>query len=53
MDVETVTEGGENRFVRQLPKGTKHSNLSLKRGIASMDSPLVIWCKATLESVRI
>ncbi|MBX3616337.1 phage tail protein [Nitrosomonas sp.] len=50
MDVETVTEGGENRFVRQLPKGTKHSNLSLKRGIASMDSPLVIWCKATLES---
>ena len=50
MDVESVVEGGENRFVRQLPKGFKHSNLSLKRGIAPLTSPLVLWCKATLES---
>jgi len=50
MDVESIVEGGENRFVRQLPKGIKHSNLSLKRGIAPLTSPLVLWCKATLES---
>lgn len=50
MDVESVVEGSENRFVRQLPKGIKHSNLSLKRGIAPLTSPLVLWCKATLES---
>lgn len=50
LEVESVIEGGENRFVRQLPKGAKHSNLSLKRGIAPLTSPLVIWCKSTLES---
>jgi phage tail-like protein len=50
LEVESVVEGGENRFVRQLPKGAKHSNLSLKRGIAPLTSPLVIWCKSTLES---
>ncbi|MCB1937300.1 MAG: phage tail protein [Nitrosomonas sp.] len=49
VDVETVTEGGENRFVHQLPKGVKHSNLELKRGIASKDSPLVKWCMAVME----
>jgi len=49
VDVETVTEGGENRFVHQLPKGVKHSNLELKRGIASKDSTLVKWCMDTME----
>ncbi len=50
MEVESIVEGGENRFVRQLPKGIKHPNLSLKRGIAPLTSPLVVWCKETLES---
>lgn len=50
MEVEDVREGGENRFVHKLPKGVNHKNLTLKRGIAPMSSPLVIWCKATLES---
>ena len=46
--LETV-EGGENRFVYRLPKGVKHPLLSLKRGIADLNSPLVKWCKAVLE----
>lgn len=49
MDTEPFTEGGENRFIHQLPKGTKFPKLSLKRGIADMDSPLVTWCKDILE----
>lgn len=49
MQVDPYTEGGENRFVHQLPKGAKSSKLSLKRGIAGMDSPLVKWCRSVLE----
>ena len=44
-----VIEGGENRFVHRLPTSVKHPMLTLKRGIASLKSPLVIWCKSVLE----
>lgn len=50
MDTETYTEGGENRFVYQLPKTVTHNKLVLKRGIATNDSPLVQWCKSVLEN---
>ena len=50
MDTEDVVEGGENRYVHRLPKGVKHSTLVLKRGIATMDSPLVTWCRDVLEA---
>nr|WP_315249085.1 phage tail protein [uncultured Duganella sp.] len=49
MQMESLTEGGENRFVWQLPTGTKHGNLQLKRGVANQTSPLMKWCKSTLE----
>jgi phage tail-like protein len=49
MELEPYAEGGENRFVHQLPKGVKQSPLVLKRGIAPPDSDFVTWCKATLE----
>ncbi len=49
MDTETVVEGGENRFVHHLPTQRKHPHLELKRGIASLKSPLLRWCKAVLE----
>ena len=48
-DVDAVTEGGENRFVHKLPKQIKHQNLKLKRGLSSMDSAIMKWCKSTLE----
>lgn len=48
-ETETVVEGGENRFVHQLPKSVKHPRLVLKRGIAANDSRLVQWCQAVLE----
>jgi phage tail-like protein len=49
VDLEPVPEGGENRFVHQLPKGVKHPHLELKRGVALLESQLVTWCKAVLE----
>ena len=49
MDLETVQEGGENTFVHRVPKGVKHPNLVLKRGMAKEQSGLVTWCKDTLE----
>lgn len=49
METEAVREGGENRFVHQLPLGVKQGRLSLKRGVALIASPLVLWCKETLE----
>lgn len=49
IETEDVSEGGENRFVHKLPKGVRQGTLSLKRGIASVSSPLMLWCKATLE----
>ena len=49
VDTETVVEGGENRYVHTLPKGVKHPYLELKRGIAPMTSPLVIWCRSVFE----
>lgn len=49
METEALREGGENRFVHQLPSGVQPGRLVLKRGIAPLTSPLMLWCKATLE----
>ncbi len=49
LDVEPVTEGGENRFVHQLPKPAKRGNLKLKRGMTTYASGLLHWCKSTIE----
>lgn len=48
-NLEEVHEGGENRLVHKLPVQAKYPNLVLKRGIASITSPLVVWCKTALE----
>lgn len=48
-ETEAYAEGGENRFVHQLPKGIKHPRLVLKRGLVATASPLLTWAKQTLE----
>lgn len=50
IETESVVEGGENRYVHQLPTAVTHPKLVLKRGIASMTSPLVVWCRSVLEA---
>ncbi|GFE50685.1 phage tail protein [Roseobacter cerasinus] len=49
IELEPLVEGGENRFVHQLPKPAKRPNLQLKRGMTTAASGLVQWCKSTLE----
>ena len=49
METEALREGGENRFVHQLPSGVSQGKLLLKRGVAGVTSPLMLWCKETLE----
>ena len=49
IETEDYVEGGENRYVHQLPKSVKHPKLELKRGIAKLTSPLVIWCRSVFE----
>ena len=49
LEVESVVEGGENRFVHQLPKPAKRGNLTLKRAMSTYASGLVQWCKSTIE----
>lgn len=50
IETEELREGGENRYVHQLPKKMKHPRLVLKRGVAGISSPLVIWCRSVLET---
>lgn len=50
MGVIIEDEGGENRFVRALPRGVKNPTLVLTRGVAAIDSAFVKWCKSVLES---
>jgi len=40
IETEEYREGGTNEYVHKLPKGTKYSNLVLKRGITDSD---VLW----------
>jgi phage tail-like protein len=47
---ETYKELGENGFEYQLPNPPVYPKLMLKRGISSMTSPLVLWCKSVFES---
>ncbi|WP_341366040.1 phage tail protein [Yoonia sp. BS5-3] len=49
LELESLEEGGENRFVHQLPKPAKRSNLKLKRGMTTAASGLVQWCRSSLE----
>lgn len=49
IETEPLVEGG-NPYVRQLPTGVKHPNLVLKRGIAAINSPLVLWCRSVMET---
>ena len=50
MSLETVPlkEGGQNRFVHQLPVRTTSEKLVLKRGL-KVNSELANWCKKALE----
>ena len=45
---EEYAEGGENRFLHQLPTRPKYANLLLKRGLV-VNSGLIQWCRNAME----
>lgn len=49
VEMESIPEGGENRFTHAVPKGIKFDNLVLTRGIF-LESKLVEWCKDAIEN---
>jgi phage tail-like protein len=62
LEVESLNEGGENRFTYQLPKRGKHPNLVLKRGLVTLvpdpdptkpgrQSGLAEWAEETVGSL--
>lgn len=50
MGAAEVPVAGEDGFKRKLPLPIKYENLVLKRGTAPKTSPIIEWCKQTLES---
>ena len=49
VETESYAEGGENRFVHEIPKGLKFSTLTLKRGLKSAPSSVANWCEDAYE----
>lgn len=51
VDVETeqYKEGGENRFVHQLPVRAKFEDLVLKRGLLTA-SGIILWCQEAINN---
>ena len=49
MEMENFTEGGQNRFTWQLPKRTRYSDITLKRGMF-IGSSVINWCRDALEN---
>lgn len=49
LETEPYHEGGENASLLQLPTRKNHARLVLKRGVASVASRLVAWCRSVLE----
>lgn len=49
MEMENFIEGGENRFTWQLPKRTRYTDITLKRGMF-IGSPVIKWCRDAFEN---
>lgn len=50
LDIETIKEGGENRFEHVIPTRRKFGPLVLKRGLVGpLTSPVADWLKKTFE----
>ena len=48
VETESYAEGGENRFVHNLPMRTKYGDLELKRGLL-LDSGITKWVRDAVE----
>ena len=44
VEMETFSEGGQNRFQHQLPIRTNYTDITLKRGMFVLPSGIMAWC---------
>src|SRR5699024_1799824 len=49
VETESIKEGGNNRFVHEVPIRSKYENLTLKRGMF-IGSGIINWCKNGIEN---
>lgn len=49
VELESIKEGGENRFTHRVPGRAKYPNLVLKRGLITFGSILATWCEECLS----
>jgi phage tail-like protein len=49
LEMESFIEGGQNRFIWQLPRRARYSDLVLKRGMF-MGSAIILWCQNAFEN---
>lgn len=52
LEEESVTEGGENRFIQKLPIRARYPDLVLKRGLLT-NSILYKWCEDAIFNLDI
>jgi len=50
LETEDLPEGGENRYVHQLPTRARPRRLVLKRGLVERGSALMTWCAQVLQN---
>ena len=50
LDMEEISEGGENKFNYKMPAHAKYSNLVLKHGIVAANSDFAAWCIKSVGS---
>lgn len=48
MEVEEITEGGNNLYKHRVPTRQSYSNITLARGVMSEDNPFYLWVQAVL-----
>jgi len=49
VEMESFSEGGQNRFEHQLPVKTKYGDITLKRGMNALPSGIMAW---TINAVQ-
>jgi phage tail-like protein len=52
LEEESVTEGGENRFIQKLPVRARYQDLVLKRGLLT-SSAVHKWCMDAIQNLDI
>jgi phage tail-like protein len=51
MGMEPYTEGGQNRFIHQLPLRSQYTDITFKRAMSTA-SGILVWCRDAFENFK-